>query len=155
MNINPPRSFFIISHYFIISFTMNSIRLTTLIIVLLCAIDNIQGKPISPSLNHFGDNVKYLLKLLGVENEYLKFLSYMKLYPPADDKMNEVYTKHYTPDDINQLISFYSSPLGRKANQVTHLLDKEMEDVMLNKISDYIFTLSENGFDITLPQVPH
>ncbi|CAF3228215.1 unnamed protein product [Rotaria socialis] len=151
---------------------MNSIRLTTLIIVLLCAIDNIQGKPISPSLNHFGDNVKYLLKLLGVENEYLKFLSYMKLYPPADDKMNglyndlfsfdsfisdltEVYTKHYTPDDINQLISFYSSPLGRKANQVTHLLDKEMEDVMLNKISDYIFTLSENGFDITLPQVPH
>ncbi|CAF4644709.1 unnamed protein product, partial [Rotaria magnacalcarata] len=63
---------------------MNSIRLTALIIVLLCAIDNIQGKPTGPSLNHLDDNIKYLLKLTGVENEYLKFLSYIKLYPPAD-----------------------------------------------------------------------
>ncbi|CAF1516836.1 unnamed protein product [Rotaria magnacalcarata] len=151
---------------------MNSIRLTALIIVLLCAIDNIQGKPTGPSLNHLDDNIKYLLKLTGVENEYLKFLSYIKLYPPADDRMKalyndlfsfdsfisdliEVYTKQYTSDDINQLISFYSSPLGKKVNQVTHALDKEMEDVMLNKVSDYMLTLSENGFEVTLPQVPH
>ncbi|CAF1011710.1 unnamed protein product [Rotaria sp. Silwood1] len=150
---------------------MDSIRLTTLIIALLFTIGTIQGKPVSPSLNNLKDNIKYLLNILGIENEYVRFLSYMKLYPPENIKMKalyndlfsfdsfisdltEVYAKYYTLDDIIQLINFYSSPLGKKANQVTHALDKEMEDLMLNKISDYIFTLTENGINIRLPQIP-
>ncbi|CAF2407303.1 unnamed protein product [Rotaria sp. Silwood2] len=150
---------------------MDSIRLPTLIIVLLFAIGTIQGKPASPSSNNLKDNIKYLLNILGIENEYVRFLSYMKLYPQEDTKMKalyndlfsfdsfisdltEVYAKYYTLDDVIQLISFYSSPLGKKANQVTHALDKEMEDIMLNKISDYIFTLTDNGIDIRLPQIP-
>lgn len=150
---------------------MDSIRLTALIVALLCAIGSIQGKPTSPLLKDFKTNIKYLLNLIGVDNEYVRFLTYMKIYPPEDVKMKalyndlfshnsfisdltEVYAKHYTPEDIAELLNFYSSPLGKKANQVAHALDKEMEDLMLNKISDYIFTLTEHGFDVALPQIP-
>ncbi|CAF0816459.1 unnamed protein product [Rotaria sordida] len=149
---------------------MDSIRLTILIIALFFTIGTIEGKPTSLSSNDLKDNIKYLLNILEIENEYIRFLSYMKLYPPEDTKMKvlyddlfsfdsfisdltSVYEKYYTLDDVTQLINFYSSPLGKKVNKVTQALDKEMEDLMLNKISDYIFALSENGVDIRLPQI--
>lgn len=150
---------------------MNSIRLTTLIIALFFTIGTIEGKPFSPSSNNIRESIKTLLNIIGVENEYERFLSYMKIYPPEDVKMKvlygelfsfdsyisdltDIYAKYYTLDDVTQLINFYSSPLGKKSNQVTHELNRQMEDVMLNKISDYIFTLTEHGFDIRLPQIP-
>lgn len=36
-----------------------------------------------------------------------------------------IYDKHYTHDEIRQLISFYESPLGRKVTSVTPLLAQE------------------------------
>jgi len=39
-----------------------------------------------------------------------------------------IYDKHYTHDEIRQLISFYESPLGRKVTSVTPLLAQESFD---------------------------
>jgi hypothetical protein len=36
-----------------------------------------------------------------------------------------IYAKHYTHDEIRQLISFYESPLGQKMTSVTPLIVKE------------------------------
>jgi hypothetical protein len=94
----------------------------------------------------------------------------MKIYPPEDVKMKafynelfafdayvsdliDIYAKYYTMDEIIKLINFYSSPLGKKNLQMNQEFDREMEDIMLTKISDYIFTSSEHGFDILLPQI--
>jgi hypothetical protein len=148
---------------------MYSIRSIILIIALLYTIDIIQGKPTSQSMNNnFKIYVKYLLTILGTENEYTRFLSFMKIHPPEDVKMKafyndlfsfnsyrsdlmNVYEKYYTTDEIIQLINFYSSPLGRKHLHISQEVNRQMEDTMLTKISDYIFTSAENGFDIPLP----
>ncbi len=66
----------------------------------------------------------------------------------------EIYAKHYTLDDVINLINFYSSPLGKKTLRMNQVLNKQMEDLMLTKISDYIFTSAEHGYDIVLPQIP-
>jgi hypothetical protein len=93
----------------------------------------------------------------------------MKVYPPEDMKMRalyneffsfdaytsdltQIYAKYYTLDDIINLIKFYSSLLGKKTLQMNHELHQKMEDIMLNKISDYILTSTEQGFDI-LPEI--
>jgi len=147
---------------------MYSIRSIILITALLCTIGISQGKPTSSSANSFKGYVKYLLNILGTENEYTRFLSFMKISPPEDIKMKafynelfsfdsylsdliEIYAKYYTTDEIIQLINFYSSPLGKKHLQINQELNRQMEDTMLTKISDYIFTSAENGFDIPLP----
>jgi hypothetical protein len=147
---------------------MYSIRSIILITALLCTIGISQGKPASSSANSFKGYVKYLLNILGTENEYTRFLSFMKISSPEDIKMKafynelfsfdsylsdliEIYAKYYTTDEIIQLINFYSSPLGKKHLQINQELNRQMEDIMLTKISDYIFTSAENGFDIPLP----
>ncbi|CAF1267986.1 unnamed protein product [Adineta steineri] len=149
---------------------MHFICLTIFITALFCANGIIEGKPTGPSSANIKDYVKYLLSLIGVENEYTRFLSYVKIYPPEDKKMKalydeyfslesylsdltDIYTKHYTLEDILKLIDFYSSSLGKKTLQLNHELNHQMEDVMLTKISDYIFTSTEKGFDIILPQI--
>jgi hypothetical protein len=149
---------------------MHFIHPTTLIIVLLCTICTIQGKPTNSSSNNLKDYVKYLLNIIGVENEYVRFLSFMKVYRPEDAKMKglydelfsldayisdltTVYSKYYTLDDVIKLIDFYSSPLGKKTLQINQQLNPQMEDIMLSKISDYIFTSTQYGFDIPLPQI--
>ena len=40
-----------------------------------------------------------------------------------------IYAKHYTHDEIKQLIAFYESPLGKKMTSVTPLIVKEGYDV--------------------------
>ena len=147
---------------------MSSIRSIILIIVLLYTIDVSQGKPMNQSSNNFRSYVKYLLNVLGTENEYTRFLSFMKVNPPEDVKMKalyndffsfeayltdliDVYAKYYTTDEIVQLINFYSSSLGKKHLQINQEINRQMEDTMLTKISDYIFTSTENGYDIPLP----
>jgi hypothetical protein len=149
---------------------MHFIRSTIFIIALSCTIGISQGKPNNSSLNNFKDYVKDLLNIMGVENEYTRFLSYMKVYPPEDMKMRalyneffsfdaytsdltQIYAKYYTLDDVINLIKFYSSLLGKKTLQLNHELHKKMEDIMLNKISDYILTSTEQGFDILLPEI--
>jgi len=149
---------------------MHFIRSTVFIIALFCTIGISQGKPNNSSLNSFKDYVKDLLNIMGVENEYTRFLSYMKVYPPEDVKMRalyneffsfdayisdltQIYAKYYTIDDIIKLIRFYSSLLGKKTLQMNHELHKKMEDIMLNKISDYILTSTEQGFDVLLPEI--
>jgi hypothetical protein len=151
---------------------MHFIRSTLIIIGLFCTIDGIQGKPNNSSPNNLKGYIKYLLNIIGVENEYARFLSYMKIHPPEDIKMKsfynelfsfdsyisdltEIYAKHYTLDEIIQLINFYSSPLGKKNLQINQELSRQMEDLMLTKISDYIFTATEHGFDIVLPEIPY
>jgi hypothetical protein len=150
---------------------MYTIRSTTLIIVLLFTITFIQGKPMYPSSsNNIKDYIKHLLNINGSENEYARFLSYLKIDPPKDNiklkllyeelfsldsyisDLTEVYAKYYTLDEIIQLIKFYSNPLGEKTIRFNHILNQQMEDLMLTKISDYIFTAEEHGLQISLPQ---
>jgi hypothetical protein len=52
-----------------------------------------------------------------------------------------------------ELIKFYSSPLGEKSLQFNNILNQQMEDLMLTKISDYIFTATEHGSTIPLPEI--
>jgi hypothetical protein len=40
-----------------------------------------------------------------------------------------IYARHYTHDEIRQLISFYESPLGQKVTNVTPLIVKEAYEV--------------------------
>ena len=149
---------------------MGFFRLTILLIGLLCTISALQGKLIIPSTVDLKDNIKHLLEITQVKNEYMVFLQYMKLSPPKDEKMKslysdlfsfdsyvndltQIYAKYYTLDDIIHLIEFYCSPLGKKTLQINHELNKQMKDIMLTKISDYIFALKENGYSINLPLI--
>jgi hypothetical protein len=149
---------------------MHFIRCTTFIIALILTVTIIQGKPTHPlSSSNLKDYTEYLLNMMGLENEYARFLSYLKIHPPKDNiRLNalyedyfsfnsyisdvaQMYTKYYTPQEIGDLIKFYSSPLGIKTIQVNNELNKQVDDLMLTKISDYIFTAAEHGLDIALP----
>ena len=149
---------------------MYLIRASSIFIALILTINSVQGKPSqSISSNNAKEYIRHLLNLIGIENEYARFLSYMKIYPPSDNvKMRalydeffstdayisdvvQVYAKYYTLDEIVELIKFYSSPLGKKTIQMNNDLNKQMEDLMLTKISDYIFTSAEHGLNISFP----
>jgi hypothetical protein len=149
---------------------MYLIRSTLLFITLLLTLNSSQAKSTySISSSTIKDYIKYLLNLTGVENEYARFLSYMKIQPPKDNlklralydeffstnayiaDVTQIYAKYYTLDEITALIKFYSSPLGKKNIQLNSDLNKRMEDLMLTKISEYIFTSAEHGMDISLP----
>ena len=149
---------------------MHLIRSSSILIALILTINIVQGKPTQAiSSSNAKEYIRHLLHLTGIENEYARFLSYMKIYPPSDNiKMRalydelfstsayitdviQVYAKYYTLDEIVELIKFYSSPLGKKTIQMNNDLNKQMEDLMLTKISDYIFTSAEHGVNISLP----
>ena len=156
---------------------MNFIRVTMFNLVLVLTLAWTQAKPLhqssslSPSLNNLDGYIKYLLRMIGTENEYLRFLTYLKIYPPnhgtqlrrlydelfsfdayiAD--MTHMYEKYYTPDEILQLVDFYSSPLGKKTLALNIDVNQQMEDTMLNKITDYVFTAAEHNIHIPLPEI--
>ena len=148
---------------------MHSIRSTALVLFLLVAA--IQGESFAPSSNNLKDRIRYLLEILGTENEYVRFLSYMKIHPPENNAemkslyyeffsrgsyladLAQIYAKHFTLDDVNKLIQFYTSPLGKKTLRMNQELNKHMEDLMLTKISDYIFTAMEHGLEIVVPEI--
>lgn len=153
---------------------MYLIQSTILIIILIFTTTFIQGKPVYPSSSsptNINEYTKYLLSINGGENEYARFLNYLKIHPPQDNMrlrtlyeelfssdayisdLTAVYVKYYTLDEIIELIKFYSSPLGKKTTQFNNILNHQMEDVMLTKISDYIFTAADHGFTITLPEI--
>lgn len=144
-------------------------RFTPIIISLLLIIPLIQGKPTYRSSSaNVKDYIKTLLNLIGIENEYSRFLSFLKIYPPNDNvqmkalyddlfsnnafisDLVRLYAKYYTLDEIIELITFYSSPVGKKSIQANNELHRQIEDTMLTKISDYIFTSAEHGFSIHL-----
>lgn len=145
-------------------------RSTQFLIALMLVLVFTEARQASLSLRsaNIKDQVKHLLSLTGMENEYARFLSFLKIYPPKDNaKMKafyddmfsnnaylsdliRTYSKYYTLDEINQLINFYSSPVGKKSVQAVNDLYRQMEDIMLTKISDYIFTAAENGFEVPL-----
>jgi len=151
---------------------MHFIRPTTFIIALFLTVTCIQGKPAYPSSStHMKDYIKYLLHIMGIENEYDRFLSYLKIFPPKDNiqltalyedlfsynsyisDVAEIYAKNYTLEEILELIKFYSSPLGMKTLRVNKESNYQVDDLMLTKISDYIFTAAEHGIDIALPEI--
>ncbi|CAF2674478.1 unnamed protein product [Rotaria sp. Silwood2] len=151
---------------------MHLMRSMLFTIALLMIITLIQGKPthISSSSTNIKDYIKHLLSLTGIENEYARFLSFLKIDPPTDNTKMRVlydelfstnayvsdlirlYAKSYTLDEIIELLAFYSSPLGKKTLQTTHEINRQIEDIMLTKISDYIFTSAEHGFNIPLAE---
>lgn len=150
---------------------MYFIRSPTFIMALFFTVTLIQGKPIySSTSSKIKDQAKHLLNQHTVENEYTRFLSYLKIYPPKDNMrlrtlydelfsfntyisdLADVYAKYYTMDEIMELIKFYSSPLGEKVIRFNNIMNQQMEDLMLTKISDYIFTSAEYGFTIALPE---
>ena len=149
---------------------MYLIRSSSICLALIMTITLVQSKPSHPiNANNAKENIRYLLNLIGIENEYARFLSYMKVYPPNDNPtmralyneffssnayindVIQVYAKYYSMEEISELIRFYGSPLGRKTLHMNHDLHKQMEDLMLTKISDYIFTAAEHGMNIALP----
>ena len=107
--------------------------------------------------------------MTGIENEYTRFLSFLKVHPPKDNlamkslynelfsfdayisDVTRMYAKYYTPEEILELIKFNSSPLGLKSIQVNNEVNRKIEDLMLTKISDYVFTSAEHGFNLVIP----
>lgn len=150
---------------------MYFIRSSTFILLCLCLRTLIDGKPIIQSTpsHQIKDHIRQLLNLYGLENEYARFLSYLKITSPKDIRLKELYeeyfsynsyisdlvdfyAKFYTLNEIVELTKFYSSPLGMKTIRLNHSLNQQMEDLMLTKISDYIFTAAEYGFTINIPE---
>lgn len=151
---------------------MDMLRSTVFICLFLMTIALIDGRStmvrLSPNLK---EEIRDLLNMLGFENEYSRFLSYMKIHPPENDApmrkiydeffsldaytndLIQVYGEYYTAEEIKTLLDFYTSPLGKKTLQMNHDLNKKMEEIMLNKISDYVFTAAEHGFDVPLLQI--
>ena len=147
---------------------MYVIRSTTIILLLFLSL--VQGKNIHSSESHLiKDHIRQLLNLHGLENEYARFLSYLKISPPKDMRLKglyeeyfsynsyisdlvDFYAKFYTSNEILELLKFYSTPLGTKTIRFNQILNPQMEDLMLSKISDYIFTAAEYGFTINLPE---
>lgn len=149
------------------------IRLTILVIALALAVTFTQAKPLhrSPSSNDLTGYIKYLLQIIGVENEYTRFLAYLKIFPPNHHTelrklydelfsfdayvldMSRLYEKHFSLEEIVQLIDFYSSPLGKKMLAFNIDLNRQMEDLMLTKITDYVFTAAEHHIYIPLPEL--
>ena len=146
------------------------IRSTMFLIVFVSTLAFVQTKPArSLSQTQVHESIKELLKFNEFENEYARFLSYLKIYPQEDNltlralfddyfsmnsylnDLTNVYAKYFTPDEILELIKFYTSPLGEKYNRFTNVLNTQMEDTMLTKISDYIFTAAEYGYTIRFP----
>jgi len=151
---------------------MNFVRSTILIIASLLTVTLIQGNPVHPlSSGNIKDYTNYLLNMIGTENEYARFLTYLKIHPPNDNiilrtlyenlfslnayisDVAQVYEKYYTLEEILQLIEFYSSPLGKKTIGINNELNHQIEDLMLTKISDYIFTSAEHNIYIPLPEM--
>jgi hypothetical protein len=67
---------------------------TTFIIILLFTVQFIQGNPMahSSASNNIKDRIKHLLNINGIENEYARFLSYLKIHPPKDNiRLNALY----------------------------------------------------------------
>ncbi|CAM4750130.1 unnamed protein product [Rotaria magnacalcarata] len=149
---------------------MYFVRSTPIIVTLLLIITLIEVKSTYRSLSsgNIKDLIKYFLNLTGVENEYARFLNFLHIYPPTDNvkkrafydelfsinaylsDLTRSYAKYYTLDEINELIIFYSSSVDQKLIQANSELNRQMEDITLSKISDYIFTSSEHGFSIPL-----
>ena len=161
------------SSIFCFTWTMNFLRSTIVIVTVLFAFHQCQASGRTTKISHeFQESVKHLLNLIGFENEYVRFLSYMKIAPPENhpeikelydglfssdayrDDLIEVYEKFFTLEELKELIEFYSSPLGRKAIRFNATFHKQMENVMLNKISDYIFTAAERGFQVDFSPFP-
>ncbi|CAF1944233.1 unnamed protein product [Rotaria magnacalcarata] len=149
---------------------MYFVRSTPIIVTLLLIITLIEVKSTYRSLSsgNIKDLIKYFLNLTGVENEYARFLNFLHIYPSTDNvkkrafydelfsinaylsDLTRSYAKYYTSDEINELIIFYSSSVDQKLIQANSELNRQMEDITLSKISDYIFTSSEHGFSIPL-----
>lgn len=146
-----------------------------LLIVLVFTFTFVQTKPVRspspPPSSSIHGYIKHLLNMNGFENEYARFLSYLKIYPPEDNlqlralyddyfssksylaDLTEVYGKYFTLNEILELIKFYTSPVGEKFNRFTNILNNQMEDLMLTKISDYIFTATEFGYAVQFPDL--
>lgn len=139
--------------------------------IILLFFSFVQSKGIhSTSESHLlKEHIRQLLNLHGLENEYARFLSYLKISSPKDIRLKslyeeyfsynsyvsdlvDLYAKFYTSNEIIELLKFYSSTLGMKTIRFNQILNPHMEDLMLSKISDYIFTAAEYGFTINLPE---
>jgi hypothetical protein len=166
-----PSSLYILDCFYF-SIIMYLIRSSIVILAFLFTMHIFQSSVMAMALsNNVKEHIKYLLDMIGIDNEYTRFLSYLKIYPPETNEpmtmlyndlfsldayttdLIQAYGKYYTLDDVKSLLEFYSSPLGKKTLQMNHELNKQMEDIMLNKISDYIFTAADQGYDISLPQI--
>ena len=58
--------------------------------------------------------------LVGAIKEVLQIAK-----PEFDKYMFEVYKKHYTQDELNELIAFYSTPIGKKSAKLQGKLTQE------------------------------
>lgn len=147
-------------------------RWTYLLFTLLLTVDRCRSSNnVNIISNEFQEDVKHLLSLIGYENEYLKFLSYMRVSPPEDNPvvrqmydelfsseayrndLINIYGQFYSLAEIKSLVDFYTSPVGKKSLKINREMRKQMEDLMLNKISDYIFNAGELGYDVLVSPI--
>jgi len=50
-----------------------------------------------------------------------------------EDEMVSIYSRHFTHEEVKDLIKFYESPLGRKFIEVTPALQNELMNAMMTK----------------------
>lgn len=74
--------------------------------------------------------------LSAYKNQFMKFFDKFLPYEVLRQRIAEIYSEYYTLSDINELIKFYSSPIGKKVvdtsgkieSQVNQLFEKRLQE---------------------------
>ena len=84
-----------------------------------------------------------------IEKEYASDMSLGKLV----DMIVPIYNRHFTEEEINELIKFYESPIGKKMASVTPQIATEAMQVGMQWGSDILRRiqqrLKEKGYSVT------
>lgn len=59
-----------------------------------------------------------------------------RIYPKVEVKMVELYARHFTHDEVKQLVAFYETPAGRKAGEKAPVIAAEGVKIGAGMASD-------------------
>jgi hypothetical protein len=131
-----------------------SIRLYFVIICVVFFI-GIEGKPVINAKLY--QRVNHLLNITDAEKEYYKglqeeieniavfknhknetlvFLKKLLPFQSIRPVLIEIYAEYYTLSEINGLIKFYSSPLGKKVNAFESKVEHRIDEFVETKIAE-------------------
>jgi len=134
----------------------------------------IEGK--TQTTDKFVKRINHFLKITNVEKEYKdalqthikndatlkhyenetmlffnKFFTYKSIHP----QIVQLYSEFYTLSDINGLIKFYSTPLGKKHAALESKLEKRFDELLEEKLNSMIpqmTTWFKENLNINIPE---
>ena len=84
----------------------------------------------TPALANYRDDLRSFF------NKYLS-------WPALKTEVARIYLKHYTTDEIDELIKFYQSPAGKKTTAISGKLQKEMQVLQQSTLDAHIGELNQ------------